>query len=288
MGITPKQWDILTDQKVTPLYISNAEETYANTVNAIHANPGIFVHPDGSAMTPEQVWWEESRIMETLAKARPDGHGGLIARFWDPDGKEVFTNGDHNFFYDRAMTKPVDASIECLPRCNGDERTVKAFQQLYKMINCGKDIKGADVDRIKQFFDETTASGQYRGEGWNIGQTLNYADRDGCEDIHWIRGRAPKIPERVVPQVTPEPEPEPMPIVPQKPVEPVEPVTPVDPEVRGPAGSTNEDVVTKVNEVNVSNEGGTANHAGGARTAGGRTTTHSGGRGSIQQGTLER
>ena len=200
MGITEREWGYIHTQ-VTPMYVANFDETYLNTVNTMQAHPDIFVHPDGSAMTTEQTMWEASRIM-ALAKARPDGHGGLIARFWDPDGTEVYANGKHEFFYDKAMTKPVDKGIECLPRCHGDEETVKAFQAIYKMINCGEEVKEFNGARIKQFFDETMANGQYKGKGWNIGQTHNYMDRDGCGDIHWVRGKAPAAPvEKEVPVV---------------------------------------------------------------------------------------
>ncbi|MBO6281808.1 MAG: hypothetical protein J6N49_04680 [Alphaproteobacteria bacterium] len=195
MGITHRQWEYIHTE-VTPMHIGNFDETYLNAANAQAAHPELFVHPDGSPMTTEETMWEASRIL-SLAKARPDGHGGLIARFWDPNGQEVYANGNHEFFYDKGMTKPVEPGVECLPRCHGDEKTVKAFQDLYKMINCGKAVKEVDGTRIKQFFDETMSNGQYKGEGWNIGVTNNVMDRDGCDDIHFIRGKpiAPKAPD---------------------------------------------------------------------------------------------
>ena len=102
-----------------------------------------------------------------------------------------------------------------------------------------------------------------------------------CGQVVWVNGK--KV---VIDTITPAPvEPAPVEPAPVDPA-PVDPAPVKEPEVRGPAGSTNEDVVVKVNEAKVSTEGGTANHYQGAHGAGGRVTTNSGGNGHLVQGRL--
>ena len=178
MGITQNQWDLLHK-------IGDFDSKWLNMHNAQHAYPDTFVHADGSQMSIEEGVWMSDRVM-ALAKAYPDGHGGLIAHMYDENHVEVFVK-DGGWVYKDGT--PV-TSTDIAPECWGTEKEVATFRALYKAINCGEKVNGIDSETFRNLYDKTL----------HLGPGNNYMDVDNCGKVHFI-GFVKKIVNKIVPPV---------------------------------------------------------------------------------------
>lgn len=178
MGITQNQWNLLHK-------IGDFDSKWLNMHNAQHAYPDAFVHADGSQMPIEEGVWMSDRVM-ALAKAYPDGHGGLIAHMYDENHVEVFAK-DGGWVYKDGT--PV-TSTDIAPECWGTEKEVATFRALYKAINCGEKVNGIDSETFRNLYDKTL----------HLGPGNNYMDVDNCGKVHFI-GFVKKIVNKIVPPV---------------------------------------------------------------------------------------
>ena len=185
MGITERQWNTMHKT-------GNFEEQYINAHNAQVANEEAFVNADGSEMTTERVVYMSNRIM-ALAKAHSDGHGGLIARMYDENHREVFANRDGGWMY---ADGSAVTSTDIAPECWGTEQEVAAFRALYKSINCGDKSDGLDAETFRTLYQRSQQTGT----------NGNYMDKDECGKVHFIMGK--KV-AKIIHHEDPAPEPEP-------------------------------------------------------------------------------
>ena len=180
MAITERQWD-------TVHATGDFDEKYLHAYNIQQSDADAIVQADGTKMPVEEFVYKSDRIM-SLAKAYPDGHGGLIAHMYDENHVEVFLKDGAWVYKDGTAVTSSDIA----PECWGTPEEVAAFRALYKSVDCGDKVGKIDSGLFNNLYDKTL-----HGTG------SNYMDIDKCKQVHFIAHKA--VTKVAVPPVIDEP-----------------------------------------------------------------------------------
>ena len=171
MGISESQWNNGVLKYGHDIY----EDKFINVTNAQEANPGMFVHTDGSEMTQVEVIYKSQAILEGLAKKGADGH----AMLFDENHQQVFAkfDNDGNFDHYEYKNGEVVTSNDIAPECWGSEERVATFRAIYRVVDCGDNAGNIDAAEFNAMYDTVES---FRGNGNGA-----YAIVDRCGDIQW-------------------------------------------------------------------------------------------------------